>query len=217
MRNIFLIVCFAMLASCTDYKKQSHYKFERIEDSDIVFDLVFPKSFWQQMIRDSPPTIKSDTSVYELLEALPTDVKLIEEKGKVLRGVNSLVVFQHFGGKIDYSQYLGADVNGSFRLEFDLALEEEQTLKVFFLSWSQQVTNGDETIGNGCNVLYDVTSYFTKDVLKNGLLLHTSQGRYLNLTAGRFYFISYQKHKIALSQITFTDSRFESQLCKNKI
>ncbi len=216
------LVCLAFfLVSCTDSHKTDNYKFERTEESGVVFDLVFPKTFWEQILRDSPPTIKPETSVYELYEALPIDVKLIEEKEGILRGKNHLVTFTEFGGQIDYSQYLNPEVGGDFRVYFEPEEPSEEDpaeiRKVYFLSATPQIQLGEEVFGGGCNFLYDVTQFFNKKVFKEGLLLHTAQNRYFYLTAGRFYFFHYLKNKIRVAQITFDDQRLQDKICQNRI
>ena len=90
-------------------------------------------------------------------------------------------------------------------------------MRVFFLSWSKQSTKDEEVYGSGCGYFYDVTSYFKKVVFKKGLLLHTNNYRYLDVSAGRFYFVHYGKEKIQLAQVTFTDSSLETRLCPDRL
>lgn len=217
----YLILPFLFLVSCTESNRYESLKYEKSEESGVVFDLVFPKNFWDLIIRQSPPTIKSDTSVYDLLEALPIDIKIVEGEPGILRRKNYWITYTDFGGKIDFSQYLHPDVKGDFRVLFEPeeGTEEDpvQLKKVYFLSWTDQRTKSGEVFGGGCNTLYDITNYYEKTISKEGLLLHTSQDRYFYLTAGRFYFVYYMKNKIRIAQVTLTDQSLESSLCANRL
>lgn len=217
----WILACALLMVGCTEKNKYESLKYEKSEESGVVFDLVFPKAFWDLIIKQSPPTIKSDTSVYDLLEALPIDVKIVEGEAGILRRKNYWITFNEFGGRIDFSQYLHPEVKGDFRLLFEpeSGTEEDpvQLKKVYFLSWTPQSNQNDEVFGGGCNALYDVTSYFEKTVSKDGLLLHTAQNRYFYLTAGRLYFVYYMKNKIRIAQVTLTDQRLESNLCENRL
>ena len=216
-KKILLAFAALILVSCEKNIEREKVEFEIISQSDLKFDLVFPQELWDQILRMAPPNIKIDKTAYELFEALELQVELVDSPKEVLGGRNYRFEFKDFGGEIDFNTYLKREAIGSFRMYFNFPkIEEDSEMKVLFLSWSKQYTRDEEVFGNGCGYFYDVSTYFKKEVMKNGLLLHTNNYRYLDLAAGRFYIVNYTKHKIKIAQVTLTDSSLEKRLCGDR-
>lgn len=210
------ILCF-LAASCEKREVVKKGDFENVSQGDIKFDLVFPEELWNQILRDAPLTINVSKSPYDLFESLFVQTEIVDSPKQVLNGTNYRFDFKEFGGEIDFNNYLNRSRVGSFRMFFNFPALDEGTFKVYFLSWSKQYSVDEEVFGNGCGYFYNVTSYFKKEVLRNGLLLHTNNYRYLDLIAGRLYFVNFTKNKIQIAQVTLSDSSLEQRLCSDRI
>lgn len=221
MKSLNVLVLSVLLIfslSCEKHETKKKPEFEIISQSDLKFDLVFPQELWDQIMRMAPLTLNTNKTAYELFESLFIQVEVVDGSKEVLRGKNYRFDFKDFGGEVDFNTYLDREAIGSFRMFFNFPeLAEGSDMRVLFLSWSKQYTDDEEVFGNGCGYFYDVTSYFKKEVFKNGLLLHTNNYRYLDLAAGRLYFVNYTKDKIQLAQVTLSDSSLESRMCADRI
>lgn len=204
--------------SCEKRENKDKKEFEIISQTDVKFDLVFPEELWDQIMRSAPLTLNTKKTAYELFESLFMQVELVDGPKEVLSGKNYRFDLKDFGGEIDFNTYLNREAVGHFRMFFNFpSLEKDSEMRVFFLSWTKQYTKDEEVFGNGCGHFYELTSYFKKEVFKNGLLLHTNNYRYLDFTGGRLYFVSYTKNKIQLAQVTLTDSSLEKRMCSDRI
>lgn len=220
MKYLLIFTALTLWTGCQKKGGGDSVKYERVEIPEIDFNIILPQKMWDHVLRQSPPTIKYGASIYDLVEPLSMEVKLIEKTEGVLGGKNYLLDLSKFGGVLDYSKYIKEGERGGFALKFTPSIEGDEEIedyKVFYLSWVPTKKNKKEVLGNGCNVLYDLTSFFKKKAFEEGILLHTNKNRYFHLTAGRYYFVYYSKYKIWLSQITVQDKGLESQLCPNKI
>jgi len=205
-------------ASCNKEEVTKKGDFEIINQADMKFDLVFPQELWDEMLKKAPITIDTKKSTYDLYESLFVQVELVDGSREVLGGKNYRFDFKEFGGEIDWNTYINRENIGNFKVYFNFpSLPEGSDMRVYFLSWSKQHTKDEEVFGNGCGYFYDVTSYFKKQVFKNGLLLHSNGYRYLDVTAGRFYFLNYTKEKIQLAQMTFTYSELKERFCADRL
>lgn len=217
--KLFSILFLALsILSCDKEEVHKKGEFEIISQSDLKFDLIFPQELWDEIMRKAPVTLNINKSAYELFESLNMQVELVDGSKEVLSGKNYRFDFKDFGGDIDYNTYINRDAVGNFKMYFNFPeLPADGEMRVYFLSWSKQHTDDDEVFGNGCGYFYDVTNYFTKEVLNKGLLLHSNGYRYLDVTAGRLYFVNYIKDKIQLAQITLTDSSLDNRLCSDRL
>lgn len=173
--------------------------------------LSFPKTLWSIILNNLEKGTKADSLV-----TLPMTINFNEDKKDVLFETGYRINLSEFGGKIDYSKFVNNKKRGFLFIKFetDLAKEDLKKLKVYFLSTSKKRKVGSETVGNGCNVLMDLTDYFQKEALVKGLKVSTSQSRHLSVTAGKFYFIYPMSGFIKLAQVIFTDSTQNSLLCE---
>ncbi|MES2768014.1 MAG: hypothetical protein V4596_02620 [Bdellovibrionota bacterium] len=204
--------------SCEKEKAQKKSDFEIVNQTDAKFDIVFTQELWDEILRKAPLTVDTKKNTYELFESLSTQVEVVDGPKEVLNGKNYRFDFKDFGGEINWNNYLNREAVGNFKIYFNFpALSEESDMRVYYMSWSKQSSKDDEVFGNGCGYFYDVTGYFKKEVFKKGLLLHTSNYRYLDLAAGRFYFVNYTKEKIQLAQVTLTDSSLDNRLCADRL
>jgi hypothetical protein len=216
--NAMLFILLVFSISCVKHEKHKQENFESISTLDLKFDLVFPQELWAKILALAPISVPTDKSAYDIFESLPVQVELVDGSKEVLGGKNYRFDFIEFGGEIDFNAYLKRDVIGSFKMRFNFQpAEEGSDMHVFYMSWSKQHAQGDELFGNGCGFFYDVTKYFKKEVLKNGLLLHTNNYRYFDLIGGRLYFVNYTKYKIQVAQVTLTDTSLEKRMCEDRI
>ncbi len=217
MKTLILLVLILFALGCEKDTPQRPTEFEIIVP-DSRFDLVFPKELWSEVLNGAPMSINTSESVYEFFETLPVQAEVAEAKGNAFGGTNYRFDFKEFGGLIDFDAYLDRSSSGSFRLFFNLPnIANLSNLKVYFLSWSEQYTRSGDVFGNGCGYFYDISSYFKKTMFTDGLLLHTKDYRYLDLAAGRLYFVNYTDKKIEVAQVTLTDRKLEERLCSDRI
>jgi hypothetical protein len=218
IKNLFLLIALISSVSCVKHENGKAEDFELVSTLDVKFDLVFPQELWDYILTQAPPSVPTDKSAYDIFESLPMQVELLDSPKEVLGGKNFRFDFKEFGGEIDFNAYLKRDVVGSFKMNFNFQpAEEGSVMRVFYMSWSKQYSRDDEVFGNGCGYFYDVTSYFKKEVFKNGLKLHTNNYRYFDLMAGRLYFVNYTKYKIQIAQLTLTDTSLEKRMCEDRI
>jgi hypothetical protein len=210
-----LFISILILSACTKHVASDSHQFETIAPEGVKFDLVFPQPLWDLIINSAPKEMNVQKSAYELFNPLLVHVQVIQNHAEVFDGKSYQFEFKDFGGEIDWNNYLNRSENGSFSVRFEFPKVEHAEMKVFFMGWTKQFTRDGENFGSGCNTILDLTSYFQKTVLKKGLLLHTNELRYFYATAGRFYFVFYEKDKIDLAQVTFTDSSLKNKMCEN--
>ena len=215
--SLFIFAFAFLILSCEKKEIERPGDFEIITSADSKFDLAFPEELWNQILRDAPLTLDISKSAYDLFESLFVQIEVVDGPKQVFNGINYRFDFKDFGGEIDFNTYLERANVGSFKMYFNFPMLEAGTMKVYFLSWTEQYTKDEEIFGNGCGFFYDVTSYFQKEVLKKGLLLHTNNYRYLDLIGGRLYFVNFTKSKIQIAQVTLTDSSLETRMCSNRI
>ncbi len=217
MKNLTLFVVLILFVSCQKTKQFENHDYELVAAQDLNFDIVFPRPLMDLIKASATPGFNMNRSPYEIFQPLPVNVKVTQEHGNALDGKNYQFDFRDFGGQIDWNAYLKRSGGGGINVQFDFPDAPSSEYKVFFLSWTKIVKQNDEIFGNGCRVILDVTSFFKSTVFKTGLRIHTKDFRYFYATVGRFYFIFYNKDKISLSQVTFTDSSLAEKMCEEAL
>lgn len=215
----FLMILSLLIVSCTKKSAELNRKFETIETSEWQFNLTFPQKLWDKILDNAPLSLNTKKGAYEIFTPLTIEVSIVELKGSPLGGKNYKLNFEQFGADLDWNNYIVRGQGGIFKLYFRIQdIQKDETLKVYFLGWTDQIEVNSEKFGNSCKHVFDITSYYNYTVDVNGILLHTKDLRYLYATAGRFYFVVYSKDKIKISQVSFTDSQYEKEvLCPSKI
>lgn len=140
--------------------------------------------------------------------------ELTQQKARALKGPTRILT-PPGGGTIDLADYV-LPLKGGFQLKIALEDEHHQTQpisKVYFISLSKQRKIDDEKYGAGCGKYMDVTSYFNKQMKKNGFDLYTADQRYVSVVRGTFILVSYLPEALQLASVTFLDSRYTKWDC----
>lgn len=140
--------------------------------------------------------------------------ELTQEKVRALKGPTRIMT-PPGGGTIDLADYV-LPLKGAFQMKVQLEDEHHQNQpvsKVYFISQSKQRQIADEKFGAGCGKYMEITSYFTKQMKKNGFDLYTADQRYVSVVRGTFILVSYLPEALQLASVTFLDSRYTKWDC----
>jgi hypothetical protein len=119
------------------------------------------------------------------------------------------------GGAIDFADYV-TPLKGGFHMKIQLEDEHHQPqpiAKVYFISESKAREIDHEKYGAGCGKYMDVTSYFNRQMKRNGFDLYTAEQRYVNVMRGTFILIAYTPEALQLASVAFLDSRYTKWDC----
>ncbi len=212
--NILLLL---ILISCA--KGSNLSKVSNLDYSEQEVKLSLPQPLWDRITMRYQGNQKFKENKYDFFEGIPLNISVVSPKKGVFNTNYTQIGLATFGANIDFAE-LGSDKErGPVELDFktDLKEEEMKDLQVYYSSNSRRRKIDGEQIGNGCNVLLDLTSYFKNEVFKRHILLHTGQMRHISAVAGTFYFVSAEPQRLRISQVTFTDSRHTELTCEEKI
>ncbi len=179
--------------------------------------LSFPRPLWT-VVSKYLSTRDKNTKEDAMLN-LPMSLSLRADKKRVLFETGYRITLGEFGGRIDYSKFVNPKEKGKLFLMFNTNLDKEEikNIKVYYMSSSRKRKIGEDSVGNKCNELLNLTDYFQKEVFANGMALPTAQSRHLSVTAGRFYFILPSAGFAKVSQITFSDSTQTGLVCDTNL
>ena len=124
------------------------------------------------------------------------------------------------GGGIDFAEYVKTK-RANFKLRIKVFVDDENSkeiingLKVYFVSNAPIKKRSDALYGAGCNKYLDISSFFKKSLSGAGLVLNTTEQRYLGVVGGTFYLIYARNNELYLGAIKFYDSRYPDELCRN--
>lgn len=145
----------------------------------------------------------------------PIKVHLREKTSGVLRAPKMRFEFPDGGGLLDLADYVSGERRGTWYLRVEpMGLGDSiSDLRVFYLSSGKARLLEGQKFGSGCTSYMEITSYY-RDYLGNaGVRVNTSEGRYLSLLAGSYFFVALKDEALYISQLTVTDERFPALLC----
>ena len=123
------------------------------------------------------------------------------------------------GGQIDLEPYVH-EGKGLFALKFqmDEGFEDEDLdeLKVYYIPRYHRQIQGSETRGLSCDTYAEITRYFKSEILKDGVLLTTTENAYFPVIAGSYILVVTHPTGIKVASLTLWDSRFKNFLCPTK-
>jgi len=136
-----------------------------------------------------------------------------EKNPEVFKKPSLKFEFSKGGGAIDMAQFLG-EKKGTFFVGFDFPEWTEATdLKVYFVSRFQRRRVSGEIHGVGCNKILDITNAFLHHMKEEGIVVNSTNARYLNVLGGSFIFSARKNKDTFLSQVTFADSQNTNGAC----
>jgi hypothetical protein len=144
-------------------------------------------------------------------------VRLIEKTPGVLGGRSYEIKAERAGLNIDFARFIKSP-RGTFKLSFrpDFDVNPEKT-KVYFVSRSRKRKISGQILGSGCKSFYDVTDYYLKTMMTEGIEVNVTENRHVSLLSGHFVVLASQEGFVrALTQVSFTDSLHPELICEKK-
>lgn len=217
------IFIFILLVAC---EKKDIFKVEGLTAVDVGHfpkDILLPSIVWDLLEGKSSITSAGKIQYQEVTHLkfeenvfVGAKVRMIEKSPGVLGGQSVEVTSTRAGLHIDLSQYVKMS-KGTFLMSFkpDSDVKPEQ-IKVYFVSRSRKrKALLGQNIGSGCNTFYDITDFYLKKILKEGIEVNVTNNRHVSLLAGHFIMlVSHEGVIRAMTQITFTDTAHPNYLCE---
>lgn len=150
------------------------------------------------------------------LEPVELKIWLIEKTPGVLGGTNYELSFPVGGGKLDLKNFVSDKVNGTFFFKAVFEAEMEPSdLKVFFVSKALKRKVAGMELGAGCRKYMDISDYWKKISVTEGLMLNTLHLRHLSVAGGTLYFVWPYQGKLRISHLEIKDSRYPKVFCNS--
>jgi hypothetical protein len=187
-----------------------------IQIPSAVWDLLEGKStitFSGKIQRQEVARAKFDENVF-----VGVKLRLIEKSPGVLGGHSFEIKSQRAGLNIDLAKYVKLD-RGTFIMSFkpDIDVNLEKT-KVYFVSKSRKRKNLGQMLGSSCNTFFDITDYYLKTMMTEGIEVNVTDNRHISLLSGHFVVLASQDGMVrALTQLSFTDSVHTELVCEKKM
>ncbi len=218
------------LSGCLEHFDPSHVHFkEKIpsrSDKEIRAPKILVKKiekiFLDNYHLENP---EDETSDAKLLVSIPRkylgfNVYLRAIKNKLAFSEPVKINFPRGGGYVDFADIVEGK-RGSFYLNMsfdwkDMGLEDTDVsnLKIFFIGNTARRQINEQEWGSGCNKLFDVAQLFKTKIMGKGLLLNSTDQRYLSTVGGTFYFVLAKRGELHLATATFEDSRYPKLSCR---
>jgi hypothetical protein len=221
--QIFIII----ILLCISCEKKDLFKTEGLQDiviSHFPNDIQIPVAVWDLLEGKTAISFSGKIQHQEIARAkfeenifIGLKIRLIEKTPGVLGGKSLEIKAQRGGVSIDLSKYVKGQRGTfimSFRPETDVSPEKT---KVYFVSRSKKRKNMGQVLGSGCNTFFDITDYYLKTMMTEGIEVNVTENRHVSLLSGHFIMLASQDGFVrALTQVTFTDSTHSELLCDKK-
>lgn len=160
---------------------------------------------------------KQEVSLKENIRRRLMNVSVeLTQKRQVALHENVRVVTPLGGGVIDLAEFV-TPLKGGFRMRI-LGLndksEEIPGTRVFFVSRAKSRVIDGEEFGAGCDQYMEITTFYNKVMLPEGIELFTAEQRYLSVVGGTFVLVAFTKEELHVASVTFNDSRYPGRLCE---
>lgn len=141
-------------------------------------------------------------------------VYLAEKNSGILTQSEQVINFPRGGGQVNLSDFV-TNKTGTFFVGLDIPEVEGLTdLKIYFVSRARKRKVDQEIIGSGCNVFFDITDRFGKEMKKQGLKVNTLRQRHVSVLAGDFVIVGKKEKQTIVTKVSFTDSNNPNLLCE---
>lgn len=220
MKKISILFFCIALSACNKHSTVDSSQFKQLDLTTPDFKLSFPRVLWERLAERYEDNAKFKQDKFDFFTGIPVTVTLASEKSDVLKEKGFQGNFGPFGGTMDFADLLNPKEKGHITVRFTVDLDDEEArnnLKVYYVSGGRKRKINGEVIGSGCDSMLDLTTYFQKEVFKNGIVTHTGQDRHVSALSGRYYFIYQGANKIQVAQLTITDSQKTDLLCEGQL
>lgn len=208
---MYLILLLALLGILTSCKKnESESQLSVITVETLAQELKIPKVV---MSRVEESLFADSKSIVPIYTFIPLSVMLTEVNESVLSQPQIRYNFPKGGGLLDLKDIVRGQ--GSFYLSFpeDQFNTDYEVMNIYYVSNSPEREIEGKKFGMGCGRMTDLKTQFRKLQKQDFLKLNTNGLRYLSVVAGHYIFIFRKNNQVSISQLTLTDSRYQSELC----
>lgn len=208
---ILMLFCVASCKSPTGY----HVKeYQEVKVEEIPADIKIPTKAWEMLeFKGHNEDAAHPVAALNLVFSEVT-VFLVQKNPGVVEGEAIKILLPKGGGTVDLSRYITTQ-QGSFYVGFEFpAFEDAKSKKVLFVSGTKKRKIGDKILGAGCNQFLDITDQFLKEMKGDGLIVNTTQERYLTVMGGTFIIAAQKEKDVHLAQVTFKHSSYTPLFCE---
>lgn len=221
LKHAFLLLIFISIASCKKGPTYIQPEMKVYVIDDISADVKVPYNVWnilEGIVDLSEKDLKAQQQNTQTGEALFAGVKVFitEKTPDIVNGKSIEIQLPRGGGFVDLSKYI-REKNGTFYIGFDYPEFETASLKkVSFVSRTKKRKIDGKIIGSGCNVYFDITDAYFKNMKTEGLKVNTTGQRHLGLVGGTFLFSAKNQdtNQLFVSHVTFIDSNHQDLFCE---
>lgn len=242
-QNNFIFLSFFLLLSLSCHKAEettTHERsgYETVNLTRATTDVMLPAELWDRMesayhtthttgfgsagekSSEDAPAAEKKEGISQKIE-IPTQYMalkayLTEKDVDALGGKNFELTFGLGGGELDLKDFVKKGKKQfSFAVQIDEPFNPKDTLKVYFLSNSKSAKLGNTEWGAGCQKYMDITTYFSKTLSRQGVLVTAADLRYLRVLGGSFFFVLNKNNSLYLAQLKVTDSRYKNTFCRS--
>ncbi|HEX4926153.1 MAG TPA: hypothetical protein VFV50_18815 [Bdellovibrionales bacterium] len=226
--RLWLVALALFTASCTSSKEPAYVAPDAkvLNMSGSAEEIQLPPELFDELMAVFEPQIQDKAVVDPAKETkgkleVPTEffafhVFLREKTRGVLGGDNFELMYGKGGGVLDLKDFLKTS-KGTFALGIRPILperEQDEELKVFFLSNAHRREREGVTYGAGCDLYLDITRFFRTAMADEGLVVNVAGERHVGLVSGTLFFATSIKSRLYLSQLTVRDSRYKKLHCR---
>jgi hypothetical protein len=216
-----------ILLFCISCEKKDIFKYEGVQELAVTHfpgDIAIPSVVWDLLEGKSTISYSGKIVHQELARAkfeenifVGIRLRLIEKTPGVLGGRSFEIKAQRGGLNLDLAKYIKGD-RGTFIMSFrpDVDVSPEKT-KVYFVSRSRKRKNMGQILGSACNTFFDITDYYLKTMITEGMEVNVTDNRHISLLSGHFVMLASQDGLVrALTQVSFSDSTHNELICEKK-
>ncbi len=174
-----------------------------------------PRALWEHL-RNSLLKEGVKEKALEDYAIVPISLKVevfSEDKTVLKDGLNQRIIYQEGGGALDLFESLVG--KGLFYIRFSPSLVDDHPFHLFYISDSPLKERGQETLGNGCHKIFDLSDKASVFLENNGMKVTSSKKHYLHLMAGTYVFFQFIEDRLYLGYIQLLDSRYPQFSCKS--
>ncbi len=216
-----LLLIFIAITSCKKGPMYIQPDMKVFAVDDISADVKVPFNVWniiEGIVDLNEKELKALQSNTQTGDALFAGVKvyITEKTPDIVNGKSVEIQLPRGGGFIDLSKYI-REKNGSFYVGFEYTEFENASMKkVAFVSRTKKRKIDGKIIGSGCNVYFDITDSYFKNMKSEGIKVNTTGQRHLGILGGTFLFSAKNQdtNQIYVSHVTFIDSNHLELFCE---
>lgn len=224
---LFFVIFSVFLMGCLSENSHEMGEFTMVSATASDANVLIPKFLVTRLEQEylknfkitNPYDVRSDAQILARVPRHFLNVSVwLEARGGL--GIDDDYEFKiaRGGGVIDLSDYVTRGRgNFLFRIHVKHNTEGESKLvsglKVYFVSHSKKRKIGKSTFGAGCNKIIEITDYYHSTISQEGVLVNTTDQRYLSVLGGTFFFSYIDQAQLNFATLEVRDRRFDQYTC----